>query len=134
MYLLIIYPLAPSVKADSYQPGWRTLTARNQWLYMLSFFRMYSPLWSQCKQGVHADHFYKENTKATSGHFQNENSEFFHNYDHNVSSGYFLKETPGFFHNHVYNVTTMHLSHSLRFLSKYIQECNQNIPSRFYSK
>jgi len=58
--------------------------------YMLSFFRMYSPLWSECRQQIHADHFYKENNKAISGYFLNENSEFFHNYDYNVSSGYFL--------------------------------------------
>jgi len=49
--------------------------------YILSFFRVYSPLWSQCRQQIHTDHFYKENTKATSGHFLNENSGFFHNYD-----------------------------------------------------
>jgi len=102
--------------------------------YMLSFFKMYSPLWSECKQWIHADHFYKENTKVTSGYFLNENSEIFHNYDQNVSSGYSLKETPGFFHNFVYNVTIRGLSHSLRVISKYIQECNQNVPSSFFSK
>ena len=94
---------------------------------MLSFFKMYLPLWSECKQGVHADHFYKKNTKAISGHFQNETSGLFHNSDQNVSSSYFLKETLGFFHNFVYNVTTMNLSHPLRFLSKSIQKCNQNV-------
>ena len=91
------------------------------------FLKIYSSLWSQRRQQIHADHFYKENTKATSGHFLNENSEFFHNYDHNLSSGYFLKETPGFFHNFVYNVTIMGLSHSLRVLSKTIQKYNHNV-------
>ena len=92
--------------------------------YMLSFFRMHLPLWSQYKQWIHADHFYKENTKVTSGHFLNENSGFFHNYDYNVSSGYFLKAIPGFFHTFVHNVAIMGLSHSLRLLSEYIQEYN----------
>jgi len=61
--------------------------------YMLSFFKMYSPLWSQCRQQIHADHFYKENTKATSGHFLNENSGFFHHYDQNISSEIHSKKT-----------------------------------------
>jgi len=94
---------------------------------MLSCFKMYSPLLSECKQQIHADHFYKENTKATSGYFLNETSEFFYNYDQNVSSGYFLKETPGFFHNFVHNVTIMGLSHSLRVFSKSIQKCDHNV-------
>ena len=105
----------------------------NQWI-CAEFFRMYSPLWSQCKQGIHADYFYKENTQATNGLFLNENSGFFHNYDQNVSSSYFLKETLGFFYNFVYNVTTMHLNHSLRCLSKSIQKCNHNVSSHILNE
>ena len=39
---------------------------------MLSFFKTYSPLWSECRQQIHADHFYKENSKSIGGHFLND--------------------------------------------------------------
>jgi len=46
---------------------------------MLSSFKKYPSIQSQCNQRIHADYFQKVITKATSGHFLNGSPELFHN-------------------------------------------------------
>jgi len=82
--------------------------------YIVITFEKKAPLWSQCIQRSNCDYIWKENSIK--------------------SSGFFVKENPSFFHNFVHNVSTLNLSHSLKVLSQNALQCNQNVPSRFFSK